>query len=88
MNIYYPHVGFLLINLKYVNLKELDVDELNLQLKKNKEDLFKLRFRSNSAQVANVMEIRNLRKKFEILPFSESKYYIILFCKQLMMSFL
>ena len=47
---------------KEMNYKEMDVEELDRQLQKNQMDLFKLRFRSASAPIKNVMTIRSIRR--------------------------
>ena len=47
---------------KDVNYRELSVDELNLELQKTKQSLFKLQFRAASAPVKNVMQVRKARR--------------------------
>ena len=47
---------------KELNLNEMDADDLNRELVKSKEELFKLKFRSSAAPVKNTMEIRSLKR--------------------------
>jgi large subunit ribosomal protein L29 len=46
-----------------IPLRELGPNELNQRLEKNKEDLFRLRFRAASVPAKNTMEVRNLRRE-------------------------
>jgi len=47
---------------KEKNLKELSLEELMVALQRNRQDLFKLRFRTSTAPIKNVMSIRNLKR--------------------------
>jgi large subunit ribosomal protein L29 len=59
---------------KEINLKDANVEELHRQLDKNKQELFKLRFRAASAPITNTMQIRKLRKDVaRILTFINQK---------------
>lgn len=47
---------------KQVNYREMDVDELNQELQKTRQSLFKLQFRAASAPVKNVNQMRQIRR--------------------------
>jgi large subunit ribosomal protein L29 len=46
-----------------INYKEASIEELSGRIEKDRQDIFKLRFRASSAALKNPMEIRKLRRE-------------------------
>lgn len=49
-------------NKKEIRYADMQIDELNRQVQKSKDELFKLQFRAVTAPVKNTMQIRNLKR--------------------------